>query len=80
MSTLTTEQVERLLSLREMVDECLASHLAAAREQGDGEVVDLAEHVLLSGGKRLRPLLVPPLVVFISLPMMQFWQLSAKKT
>lgn len=58
MSPLATEQVERLLSLREMVDECLASHLAAAREQGDGEVVDLAEHVLLSGGKRLRPLLV----------------------
>ncbi len=58
MTTLATEQVERLLSMRAMVDEHLALHLKTTREQGDGEVVDLAEHVLMSGGKRLRPLLV----------------------
>ncbi len=58
MTLLAAEQVESLGAMKAMVDERLLEHLNQARAHGDGEVVDLAEHVLLSGGKRLRPLLV----------------------
>ncbi len=47
----------RLRALVEKVNEGLQTHLDAVGDVGHGRAVDLARHVLLAGGKRLRPVI-----------------------
>ena len=57
MTGLNSGQVERLSRLKEEVDAGLEALLDDAEAAGGGQVVAMARHVLMSGGKRLRPVL-----------------------
>jgi len=57
MTGLTSSQVERLSALKDEVDAGLDALLDDAEAAGGGQVVAMARHVLMSGGKRLRPVL-----------------------
>ena len=47
----------KLQRLRAMVERGLEDQLQRVRLEGHGEVVDLCQHIVLAGGKRLRPVL-----------------------
>ncbi|RJV02285.1 MAG: polyprenyl synthetase family protein [Candidatus Poseidoniales archaeon] len=57
MTGLNSVQVERLSALKDEVDGGLEALLDDAAAAGGGQVVAMARHVLMSGGKRLRPVL-----------------------
>ena len=57
MTGLSSVQVERLSDLKDEVDGGLEALLDDAESAGGGQVVAMARHVLMSGGKRLRPVL-----------------------
>jgi len=40
------------------IDDFLQDLMQKARNEGHGEVVDLSEHILMAGGKRIRPMLL----------------------
>lgn len=44
-------------SLHSAIESAIRDHLDAQERSGDGEIVDLARHLILAGGKRLRPML-----------------------
>jgi len=40
------------------IDNYIQEIMQKARGEGHGEVVDLSEHILMAGGKRIRPMLL----------------------
>ena len=57
MQAISEAEVNRLEDLREQVNKALQSKIENELQKGAGEVAELAGEMLLSGGKRLRPLL-----------------------
>ena len=57
MQAISEAEVNRLEDLREQVNQALQSKIEIELQKGAGEVAELAGEMLLSGGKRLRPLL-----------------------
>ena len=57
MQVISEAQLLRLEDLREKVNEALEALIEREINNGAGEVAQLSGEMLLSGGKRLRPLL-----------------------
>ena len=57
VQAISEAELNRLEDLRGQVNQALQSMIENELQRGAGEVAELAGEMLLSGGKRLRPLL-----------------------